>query len=170
MQLTRAVVEQLYRDHGGMVMRRACLLLGSQARAEEALQEIFVKLLQKPAAFRGNACITTWLYRITTNHCLNALRRERTHAAWLSKQAEAPHLDNGADVWILLRHVLRYVDADAAQVAICVYVDQMTYDETADTLGLSRRTVCNKLQRFTRQARELLQDTPLLLAHAESPT
>ncbi len=72
-----AAIEKLYRDHGHVVLRRARELLRSESEARDAVQDIFVALLQQPAQLAGVTRITAWLYRVTTHHCLNALRDQR---------------------------------------------------------------------------------------------
>jgi len=45
--------------------------------AEEITQDVFVDVFRKPDAFRGDAAITTWLYRIAMNKCIDHLRRQQ---------------------------------------------------------------------------------------------
>src|SRR3974377_338928 len=71
-------VEQLYRTHGHVVLRRAAHLLGSDVEAHEALQDIFAELLRTPLALRNPGSLVTWLYQATTHFCLNQLRNRRT--------------------------------------------------------------------------------------------
>src|SRR4051812_30294696 len=72
--LDAATVRRLFREHGPMVYRRALRILGNAADAEEALQEVFVRVLRGGEGFEQRSQVTTWLYRITTNYCLNFLR------------------------------------------------------------------------------------------------
>jgi hypothetical protein len=61
--------EALYRRFGAFVLRRARVLLGEDEAAEDALQEVFVRVLCHHDGFRSEAAPVTWLYRITTNYC-----------------------------------------------------------------------------------------------------
>jgi RNA polymerase sigma factor (sigma-70 family) len=156
--LTRAEVEALYREHGPVVLRRACSLLGSDALAQEALHEVFIRVLRAGDDFRREADPTTWIYRITTNYCFNQLRNRRTnrrHDEKLALRVE-PREDARAEKMIVLRQVLERCDEREAQAAIYAYVDEMTYDEIAPLLGVSRRTVGNILARFVERARGVL--------------
>mgnify|MGYP001796784050 CR=1 FL=1 len=67
-------IEALYRQYGPLVLGRAVRLLGNQQAADDALQEVFVRVVRGYDAFRKDASPVTWLYRITTNYCLNVLR------------------------------------------------------------------------------------------------
>ena len=72
-----AELESLFRQHGADVFRRARYLLGNDEDAKEATQEVFLRVMRTTRAFAGESSVGTWLYRITTNHCLNTLRDKR---------------------------------------------------------------------------------------------
>jgi RNA polymerase sigma-70 factor (ECF subfamily) len=133
-----------------MVLRRAKAILAHDADAEEATQEVFIRALQQHEKFENRSQVSTWLYRITTNYCLNLLRDQKRRRELLETQVPTPDLPRGnpAETGILLRTLLARADAEQAKAAICVYVDRMSHQEAAEVLGVSRRTVGNLLERF----------------------
>ncbi len=146
-----ARVGALFQAHGAQVYRRALKLLGNRADAEEATQEIFVRVMRSGDAFRGDALASTWLYQIATNFCLNQLRDKKRQSA-LSAEHLAPASEAGAarsEDWVHFRALLKAADPQQAEAAIYVYVDGMSHDEAAEVLKVSRRTVGNLLERFT---------------------
>jgi RNA polymerase sigma-70 factor (ECF subfamily) len=66
--------------------------------------------------------------------------------------------------WDLARTVLARFDEDTQAVAVGVYVDGMNHDEVAEALGISRRTVSRRLERFVEGARKFLGVDGLLPA------
>ena len=52
-------------------------MLGNNAEAEDATQEVFVKLWKNLSAYRNENNLSTWLYRITSNHCLDKLKQQK---------------------------------------------------------------------------------------------
>lgn len=87
-------VEVLVARHSDRVYGICLRLLGSPTRAEEAAQEVFVKVYRNLGRFRGDSRFTTWLYRIAVNHCRNvqayrARRHEKRHDS-LDAQVEGP--------------------------------------------------------------------------------
>jgi RNA polymerase sigma-70 factor (TIGR02960 family) len=78
-------------------------MLGSLQDAEDALQESLLAAWQGLDAFEGRASIRTWLYRIATNRCLNALRSATRRSAkeWNMAGVEAPEpTGTGEIVWL----------------------------------------------------------------------
>lgn len=147
--------EELYALYGAMVLRRARAMLGDEQAARDATQEIFVRVLGAWAAFRADSSPVTWLYRATTNHCLNALRDGARHSAALDQLTHAAvgHQPAGLDERLTLRSVLDRVPATLREIAVYYYLDQLSHEEIAKLTGVSRRTVGNRLVEFHAAAR-----------------
>jgi RNA polymerase sigma-70 factor (ECF subfamily) len=155
-------VSQLYRELGPVVFRRCLRLLGDRAAAEDATQEVFVKLLRDMARLQDRETMLPWIFRVATNHCLN-LRRDARHRG---QDALAQDLDVVADTRgdgpsgypdrQLAQAILSRFDEETQAVAIGVFVDGMEHKEIANMLGISRRTVSRKLDRFVESARQFL--------------
>jgi len=69
--------EQLVRIHDQNVLRLALNLLRSQEDARDVYQEAFLRVYRNLNAFRFDCSFHTWLYRIVTNLCVDALRKRR---------------------------------------------------------------------------------------------
>jgi RNA polymerase sigma factor (sigma-70 family) len=143
-------IEAAYRSHGHLVLRRARALLGNEAEAQEVLQDVFMMLLGEPALYEGRSSMTTWLYRVTTNTCLNRMRNDKTRQrlleAHVAPAVHEAHQDS-ADTWAVARQFLDRMPEDLVQVAIFYSVDGMTHQEIAQVMGCSRRQVGNLLER-----------------------
>lgn len=154
-------LDTLFRRYGPMVYRRAVQILGNHAAAEEATQEVFIRAMKAGDRFVAEARPSTWLYRITTNYCLNQIRDSKRRRELLDeRKAEVtPHsVARDPQKLAVLRSLLVEADAQQARAAVAVYIDGMSHAEAAKILGVSRRTVGNLCDRFTRWARERLAD------------
>ena len=159
----RAQVTGLYREFGPVVYRRCLRLLGDRAAAQDATQEVFVKLLGNIPLLQDRDTVLPWIYRVATNHCLNLLRdarrrgeeSEEEHPLAASLPEGTARPDAYVD-WELARSVLSRFDGQTQAVAVGVFVDGMNHDEVAGALGISRRTVSRKLERFVEGARRFL--------------
>jgi RNA polymerase sigma factor (sigma-70 family) len=150
MKLEAGAVERLYRSHGQVVLRRARTLLGSDADAREALQEVFAELLRTPGAMRDPGAAVSWLYQATTHLCLNQLRNRRTglrlldrHVFPAQQRTEGPR----GEALVAVRQLLGRLPDQLAAVVVYHHLDGMTHEEISTVLGCSRRQVGYLLER-----------------------
>jgi RNA polymerase sigma-70 factor, ECF subfamily len=155
--MDQASMETLYRTYGGMVLRRARTLLNDEHAAQDMVQEVFMKAIRAFPGFRGESSLTTWLYQVTTNHCLNAIRdgARRRRALERRMPAHEPIVESAEDR-LGVDELLQQLPRELCEVAIYYYVDQMNQDEIAQLLGISERTVRNRLRDFKEAARDRL--------------
>lgn len=158
--MTRAEIKAVFERYGPMVFRRSLGLLGNHHDAEEATQEVFVRALRsKEGQFQRRSEVSTWLYRITTNYCLNLIRdTKRRRELWeenVEPNAQTATLPAPQPA-LLVQKVLAAADEESSRAAIYVYIDGMSHQEASKLLGVSRRTVGNLLVRFNRIAAEVL--------------
>lgn len=149
----RAALRDLYGRYGGAVMGRCLYLLKDHAKAEDAMQEVFARVLTHHASFRSEASPLTWLMKIATHHCLNELRSER--AGWrrlFEREQRARPEHDGSHEQLELREQVRTLlsrfDPETQAAAIHYHVDEMTLEEVATLLGRSVPTIRKRLQQF----------------------
>ena len=160
-------MRQYFDRYGPMVYRRALVLLGDPHEAEDATQEVFVRALKSADKFRAESSVSTWLYRITTNYCLNQVRNRTTRRRLLethAQDANAEPLPSEPANMIAIRRLLAEADERQARAAVYVYVDGMRREEVAELLGCSVRTVGNLLDRFSEWARARLEEERAIAA------
>jgi RNA polymerase sigma-70 factor, ECF subfamily len=145
--MDRNTIEQLYVRFGPMVLRRSRRLLGDETAARDAMQEVFVRALRTVGGFRSDASPATWLYRIATNYCLNLLRDEARRAqlwsrygAVVTSVVQAP-----GEARVHISQILSAVRPELQEIAFYHFIDELKQEEIADLLGVSRRTVGNRL-------------------------
>lgn len=153
---TPLTVDALFEAHLQHVLRRARQMLGNTADAEEVAQEVFIRAMRSLDRFDG-ASPASWLYRITTNECLNRIRDARRRRELFQEHVE-PMLRTASsgspDHAIMLRWLLANADEQQAQCATYVFVDGLTYPEVAELMGVSLRTVNNLIDRFRTWAKD----------------
>ncbi|MDH4070687.1 MAG: sigma-70 family RNA polymerase sigma factor [Ignavibacteria bacterium] len=84
----QAAFTKLVRNLEGVVYRYAFKVCRDREKAEEAFQDTFVNMYRKLNQFDGRARLSTWLYRIVTNHCLMKFRSEKSQKAHVSYNDE----------------------------------------------------------------------------------
>ena len=154
------LVAELYEKHAAAVYGRCRYLLRDDEGAKDALQEVFAKALRALPEFREAASPATWILRIATHHCLNELRGRR--AAWREQLAELSK-DRRNEVEpperrALVRALLSAAPAEAQEVAVLYFVDELTQAEIGQATGRSLPTVRKRLRDFLAAARAALAE------------
>lgn len=160
MAISARQVEDAYRRYAPLVLRRAQTILGNAEDARDVVHEVFMKAMGTGHPFDGDQSPMTWLYRVTTNHCIDVLRVRGRRSELLANEAPVrteAHEGHG-EARALLARVLVRVPDDLKEVAICFYVDEMTQDEIALHLNCSRRTVGHRLERFRQLAETIARE------------
>lgn len=140
--------EALYRAHAPSVFRRARNLLQCDAEAQDVVIEVFTSLYVRPEQFKARSTMSTFIYSMTTNVCLNRIRDRKNRARLLAlrKRDVSPSPPSSApDRTAMLRNLLEKMPEPLGQVAVYYYLDELTQEEIAEILGCSRRQVGNLL-------------------------
>ncbi|MBN2492741.1 MAG: sigma-70 family RNA polymerase sigma factor [Planctomycetes bacterium] len=74
--------EELVDRHRESVLNLAYRFIGDRVEAEDALQEVFMRVFRARNRYEPTARFSTWLYRIATNYCLNAVKARRAERRW----------------------------------------------------------------------------------------
>jgi RNA polymerase sigma-70 factor (ECF subfamily) len=154
----RERVAELYKTYGPAIYRRCLRLLGDKEGARDATQEVFGKLMRDARKLESRDTALPWIYRVATNHCLNLRRNAGRRGEESLPELELAPSDSPDSVpeRQLVQRVLARFDSETQAVAVGVFVDGMEHEEVAQALGISRRTVARKLQRFLGNARKYL--------------
>lgn len=139
-----------YRAYGPALVRKAERVLRSRQDAVDVVHALFVDLIPK---WKPEMDLP-YLYRAVTNRCLNALRDRGTRARLLERDgaAAAPvgrvRLDDQVVGVGLIAQLAERLDEGHLEVLVCRFVDDMTQDEIAAHLGVSRKTIGKRLERI----------------------
>lgn len=149
-----------YRAWSPVVYRRALQLLRDRDEAFDVTQDVFERLVQDRHRGAEGRALLLWMYRVTTNLCLNRLRDARRRAALLvthsgSVPSGSPGMSPGrVDAARTVARVAEKAPERELLAAVYCHVDGMTQDEAAEVLGVTSRTIRNLLRRFERRAAE----------------
>lgn len=139
-----------------MVLRRARRLVGD-TEAEELAHEVFLRVLESRTEFQREHSPSTWLYRVTTNLGLNRLRDARRRAALLAQHGPTvwDPCDSGqhSEARAFLVQLWQTLDGELAMIGLLHYIDGMTTAEIGRVLGVSDRTIANRLRALTEAAK-----------------
>jgi RNA polymerase sigma-70 factor (ECF subfamily) len=149
---------RLYRRYGPVIFARCQKLLRDRAAAEDATQETFMRVERHLHSAPGEAEALAWIYRIATNYCLNELRNAKLRPDPTDELPEPP--GESPEALLADRDLVARIVGKAPEKlrapAWLHHVDGLDQGEVARVLGVSRRTVINRLQQFSERARRLV--------------
>ena len=138
--------EQVYEAYRGRVFNTAYRMLSNRADAEDVTQDVFVKVFKKLGSFRGDSAVSTWIYRIAVNACLDFRRRRRLR--------QTVSLEDGLEVGSTPMSVARLIEsalprmADGyRQVFVLHDIQGLKHDEIAKILGITDGASKSQLHR-----------------------
>ncbi len=148
------------REYHKKVLGYCLSMLSNRTDAEEAVQDIFVKAYNSLGRFKGNSAFSTWLYRITANHCLDILRKKnrrktvsldalieeegsRIEGLFASNRVESSALENRD----LADKILSTLPSDYRTILTLREANSLEYQEIAAILGCSLDAVKGRLAR-----------------------
>ncbi len=154
----------LVRAYETSVYRLALRMCGNSHDAEEAAQEAFVSAWKGLPSFRGESKFSSWLYQLTTNACLDLLRREKRHRGAVPLDEQTELVGDGtpqqaaedAELRDILQQALQALSDDHRQIFLLRQMRQLSYDEIGKLLGLEVGTVKSRLSRAKKQLRQIL--------------
>jgi RNA polymerase sigma-70 factor (ECF subfamily) len=155
--------DELVDRYGRRVTALASRLLGWSRGADDVAQDVFLATLEKRAKFRGEARLWTYLAAITVNRCRSVLRRrwlqERVLAVLAPARPVAREGDcpTGADeTGRVVRAAVARLPTAYREVIVLRYLEELSIDEVAAVLALTRGAVEQRLSRARRLLAEPL--------------
>ena len=152
----------------GPVFNQALRLLGNREDAEEATQDVFVNVFGSMEKFRGEAELSTWIFRITVNVCASKRRKLRLELEEIDENSEAldaPAEDIQSNPGRLLartddrREIASLVallpGREAAAITL-FYLEEKAYSEIAGILEIPEGSVATALHRGRERLRKLI--------------
>ncbi len=148
----RAALDTLLRRHYDRLYALCRRMTGDDADAADACQEALMAIVRGLPGFDGRSAFGTWAYRVTTNSCLDELRRRRRRPepGLPESSAEVPsRLDamESSTARMDLDRALQSLPADYRAVVVLRDVCGLSYDEIAQALDIPAGTVRSRISR-----------------------
>lgn len=170
-----AAFNELIQLYQGRIFRLVFRMLGDRAEAEDLAQEVFITVFKAIDGFRGDSKLSTWLYRVATNHCKNRIKYLQRRARGKSKEfdevaehgalesatmnpmaqiARPDHLVEAFQKEQMLKTAIAGLDEDHRTLIVLRDIENLTYDQIQEITGLAEGTVKSRLHRARHSLRE----------------
>jgi RNA polymerase sigma-70 factor (ECF subfamily) len=157
-----AAFEALVRANADTVYGHCLRFFSERTAAEDATQEVFLKVLRQAGSYDGRAAFSTWLYRLTHNTCLDLARAasRRPVSAELTEVPDRPGADPMAvrDEADAIRRAMATLPPDERDAISAVGLYEMSYAEAAEALGVAVGTVKSRVFRARKALVEALSE------------
>ncbi len=142
-------IKAVYSTFGPMVLRRCRFLLKDEDLAFDAMQDVFVKLVERKEEL-SQVC-SSFLYKTATNVCLNRIRSEKVRQTYDFDEQLCEIAGYGSSheehtvTSMLLDSVFDSMKENTRYLAVLYYIDRLTLEETAKEMGMSVSGVRKRL-------------------------
>jgi RNA polymerase sigma-70 factor, ECF subfamily len=145
----RYAFEELFYRHHRQLYRLAMMTSRNPDDAADALQDALLSAHRTAASFRQDAAVSSWLYRIVVNACLDRLRRNKSHPTAELTDDHCAVRDHTSTVDTAIEVERALMRLPVEQRAAVVAVDMQGYSvaETAQLLGIAEGTVKSRCSR-----------------------
>ena len=152
----------LYNRYASKIYAKCLSILRDEMLAEDATQEIFMKIFMNLSRFEEKAKFSTWIYSITYNYCIDYLRRKQKGDIFSEDIEKAADVqDDIPDETLLemetkqLKQLLDQMPTGDKTILLMKYQDDLSIKEIADALNKSESAVKMKLKRAKEKAQQL---------------
>lgn len=161
----RAFVE-LVEEYRDLIFTLGVRMLTNREDAEEVSQDVFLKVHASLHRFKGESKLSTWIYRIAYNACLDKIKRNKRETLYLESrepwEVEVGVLDNAFERMVqrersaMIKACLAKLSAEDAGILTLFYYGEMTLLELEKIMGLSANTLKVRLFRARKRLAEVM--------------
>lgn len=150
----------LINQHQGLI-HKVCLMYENDPEVRNDLfQEIVLQLWKSFPSFRGEAKITTWMYRIALNTAISGFRKQTRNVK--TEDLREMHLnisdhgsDDGEENFQRLQAAIRQL-SEIERAMIMMALEEVPYEEIAETIGITQNNVRVRMNRIREKLRKLM--------------
>jgi RNA polymerase sigma-70 factor (ECF subfamily) len=159
-----AAFAELVDLHKNLVYGLVSRMVPDRSRVDDLAQEVFLKIYRGLPYFRGEARVSTWIYRIVQNVCLAARPRRQPEVSLDQEDRKGRRLDPGAadgsfgdlELRDRLEKAIAQLPEQQRLLIAAHYLNGVQYEALAEALAIPLGTVKTHLYRAKRRLRELL--------------
>lgn len=149
---------ELVRLHDDMIKRICFGYARTSEEFDDLHQDTLVNIWQGLPKFNGNSSVKTWVYRVALNTCVSSVRLRSRRIGAVPFYDVVDFTDESAERAVEIKElhesISRLEPVDKA--IVMMWLDEYSYDEIADTIGIKRNTVATRLHRAKEKLRKII--------------
>jgi len=150
--------------HKGMIHKVCQVYCWNPGDREDLFQEIIIQLWKAWPGFRGDSKFSTWLYRIALNTAISGLRKQKTQLVYMEPEKLPAEIKDESDAeekeerlkqfYVALRQL-----SELERAIIMLYLDDKSYEEMEDILGINQNSLRVKMNRAKEKLRKITKQS-----------
>ncbi|MBN2802895.1 MAG: sigma-70 family RNA polymerase sigma factor [Deltaproteobacteria bacterium] len=167
--------EQLIEQYKSHIFNLLFRMIGNREEAEDLLQEVFITVFKKIESFREDSALSTWIYSIATNLCINRkqyLKRKKHYdkssiddlgsskkiSVYSQQETSATPLEviEGRQMEKIIQEIILSMDEEYRVVIVLRDIQNLSYEEIGEILNVPPGTVKSRLHRGRMELKERL--------------
>ncbi len=152
---------QIFQEHYPKVFRLCKgYFNGDEYFADDATQEVFIKVWEKLEQFRNESSISTWIFRITVNTCLLYLRKEKTKKEVSTDSFPILQIDDySEEKEVKLKKMYECIQKldETGKMIILMVLEGIDYDKISEVVGISEETLRVRIHRIKKSLTQCIQ-------------
>jgi RNA polymerase sigma-70 factor, ECF subfamily len=154
--------ESLIRDNELLIYKVCRIYTYTEANRQDLSQEIVIQLWKAFPKFKSQSKFSTWLYRVALNTAISGLRKQKDfidsyEPATLPQHPEDYSSLEAEEQLKLLYKAIEQLN-QVEKAIVMLYMDDKTYEEMEEILGISQRNLRVKMNRIKEKLRQLTKD------------
>ncbi|WP_253905463.1 RNA polymerase sigma factor [Bacillus sp. THAF10] len=130
--------------------------------AKDLVQECFIKVYQQLDKFDQKGSFSSWLYRVSVNHCMDTFRKKKLDAVEFIDEKESSSLTPEVvylqkEKYKHLEQLLAILPKEDRLILLLKYTNDLSYEEIGEMLDIPVQTVANKIHRAKKKMRDSMQ-------------
>ena len=156
----------LYKRYAGKIFGKCLSLLKNESEAEDATQDIMMKILLNMSKFSGKSKFSTWIYSITYNFCIDFLRRKKKdRSVYFDDLSEKIEFEDKVEDALLLQMnvdrlkvILEEIPSGDKTILLMKYQDEMSIREIGEILNKSESAIKMKIKRAKQKFQKIFKE------------
>lgn len=144
----------LYNKYSNKVYAKCISLLKNEVDARDAVQEIFIKIVLTLSRFSGRSKLSTWIYAISYNYCIDQVRKQKKNKLVLDEKIENRDVIDDVDDAVIketnvkrLKEVLDELNIMDKSILLMKYQDGMSIQDISESFNKSESAVKMQIKR-----------------------
>lgn len=148
---------RLLKEYGKIIYKVCYLYAVDEENFKDLRQEILIRLWNGFAEFRGDAKLSSWIYRVSLNTCISYYRRYGPKGTTLPLEKVTELTADESRKTDELRQMYRLINRlnRLEKAIILLWLDERSYEEIAEIIGLPRNNIAAKLMRIKKKLNEM---------------